>query len=146
MPLVRRDYTFRMLFFVCWEWLGDQCLAAGYDRAWDLLAGWEGLRRHSESRICFLDSTVKFFTRLDVFHVCRPLTGTWSSVHYKGDWLQRPITSNEIPLLARALVWLSLRLNHALGLDVTWKGEEAEEPAENVLQELQRWMRKRGHR
>ena len=73
-------------------------------------------------------------------------TGHWVDLTYKGDWLTRPIASNEIAPLVRVLVWVSRWLNHALGLDVPWKGEEGEEEAENVVQEGLRWARRRGYR
>ena len=38
-------------------------------------------------------------------------------VHYKGDWMRRPVGSNEIGLLVRLLLLLSDRINHALYLD-----------------------------
>ena len=37
-------------------------------------------------------------------------------VKYKGDSMQRPITSNEIGWLVRLLVWLSISLNQRLHL------------------------------
>jgi len=75
-----------------------------------------------------------------------PRAGHWAQLHYKGDWLARPIASHEIGPLVRLLVWVSRWLNHALGLDVPWRGDEVEEEAENVLQEGLRWMRRKGFR
>ena len=72
--------------------------------------------------------------------------GHWADLHYKGDWLARPIASNEIPPLVRLLVWVSRRLNAVLGLDVPWRGDDVEEPAETVLQEGIRRLRRRGCR
>jgi len=37
-------------------------------------------------------------------------------------------------------------MNHLLGLDVAWQGDEAEEEAETVVQEGLRWMRRKGYR
>lgn len=39
-----------------------------------------------------------------------------SHIHYQGDCMQRPITSNEIGWLVRLLVWLSVFLNRRLHL------------------------------
>ena len=38
-------------------------------------------------------------------------------VQYKGDWMRRPVGSNEVGWLVRLLLALSDRLNHALYLD-----------------------------
>ncbi|GBF95518.1 hypothetical protein Rsub_07868 [Raphidocelis subcapitata] len=46
-----------------------------------------------------------------------PRAGHWQQVRYQGDWMLRPIASNEIGWLARALVSLSRAANAALGLD-----------------------------
>lgn len=47
--------------------------------------------------------------------------GRWGGVSYKGDWLTRPIASNEVGLLVRVLVAMSQRVNRLLGLDQPWK-------------------------
>ncbi|KAJ9510102.1 hypothetical protein QJQ45_015584 [Haematococcus lacustris] len=75
-----------------------------------------------------------------------PRAGIWSSVQYRGDWLKRPIASNEIAPLVRLLVVLSDRINAQLGLSEPWRGEEEEEPAETVVQEGLYWLRRRGYR
>ncbi len=67
-------------------------------------------------------------------------------MHYKGDWLRRPIASNEIPALVRATVWVSERLNRLVGLDQPWRGQEREEPPETVLHQGVAWLRRRGYR
>ena len=43
--------------------------------------------------------------------------GKWEDLHYKGDWMRRPIGSNEIGWLVRLLLKLSDLLNHLLYLD-----------------------------
>ena len=43
--------------------------------------------------------------------------GRWEDLHYKGDWMRRPISSNEIGWLVRLLLRLSSLLNHLLYLD-----------------------------
>lgn len=72
--------------------------------------------------------------------------GTWAALSYKGDWLHRPIASNEIGPLVRVFVWLSVRINAALGLDQPWRGPGQEDPPEHVLAEALTWARKRGYR
>jgi hypothetical protein len=60
------------------------------------------------------------------------ILGDWRQLRYKGDWMLRPIASNEIPWLVRLLVRINRAVNGALGLD----GEphpNVEEP-ETVLQ------------
>ncbi|KAM0935558.1 hypothetical protein DsansV1_C29g0213111 [Dioscorea sansibarensis] len=42
----------------------------------------------------------------------------WADVEYKGDWMKRPISDNEVAWLARLLIKLSDWLNDALGLDL----------------------------
>ncbi|KAK9815560.1 hypothetical protein WJX72_005838 [[Myrmecia] bisecta] len=44
--------------------------------------------------------------------------GVWRDVQYKGDWMRRPIASNEIGWLVRLLVLLSDWINRAIGLDL----------------------------
>ncbi|KAK9814998.1 hypothetical protein WJX73_004353 [Symbiochloris irregularis] len=43
--------------------------------------------------------------------------GTWQDLRYKGDWMRRPISSNEIGWLVRLLLRVSDLLNHKLYLD-----------------------------
>ena len=45
--------------------------------------------------------------------------GGWQDLHYKGDWMRRPIGSNEIGWLVRLLLHLSDLLNRALYLQGT---------------------------
>ncbi|ONK56697.1 uncharacterized protein A4U43_C10F11770 [Asparagus officinalis] len=57
--------------------------------------------------------------RTEVFTPKHPGIGsrTWADVHYKGDWMRRPISDNEVAWLARILIRLSDFLNDFLGLD-----------------------------
>ena len=48
-------------------------------------------------------------------------------VRYRGDWMRRPVGSNEVGWLVRLLLALSDRLNHALYLD----GRELPAPRED---------------
>ena len=43
--------------------------------------------------------------------------GQWADVRYRGDWMRRPIASNELAVLVRTLLWISDALNRSLGLD-----------------------------
>ncbi|XP_031502832.1 uncharacterized protein LOC116265955 isoform X2 [Nymphaea colorata] len=57
--------------------------------------------------------------REEVFTPKHPGVGkcTWDDVKYKGDWMRRPITDDEVAWMARILVRLSAWLNEILGLD-----------------------------
>jgi hypothetical protein len=59
---------------------------------------------------------------------------TWRDVRFKGDSLERPVTTYEIAPLVRIAVAISQRINAALGLDQAW--DEGEEPPENQFQEI----------
>ena len=56
---------------------------------------------------------------VEVFTPKHPGVGhrTWADVKYKGDWMRRPISDNEMAWLAKLLIRLSDRLNEVLGLD-----------------------------
>jgi hypothetical protein len=87
-----------------------------------------------------------FLPRLLLLVLFALLAGAWNRLQYKGDWLSRPVASNEIPLLVRLTVAASRAVNRALGLDVPWRGDEAEEPPETVLHQALAWMRKHEYR
>lgn len=40
-----------------------------------------------------------------------------ADIKYKGDWMKRPISDDEIAWLAKLLIWLSVWLNETLGLN-----------------------------
>jgi hypothetical protein len=67
-----------------------------------------------------------------------PKAGDWRQLRYQGDWMRRPIASNEIGPLVRLLVALSGAINGALGLtgQPTPPGEE---PPETILQVCVFW-------
>lgn len=71
---------------------------------------------------------------------------TWRDVRYKGDPLQKPVTSYEWAPLARTLVAASIWLNAKLGLDVPLTPEEESQPAENRVQEMILRLRRSGFR
>lgn len=53
----------------------------------------------------------------DRAEVFTPRKRTWADIKYKGDWMRRPISDNEVAWLVRLLVRLSDWLNKVLGLD-----------------------------
>ncbi|KAG9452994.1 hypothetical protein H6P81_005898 [Aristolochia fimbriata] len=57
--------------------------------------------------------------REEVFTPKHPGFGrrSWADVKYKGDWMRRPISDNEVAWLARLLVKISDWINERLGLD-----------------------------
>lgn len=59
---------------------------------------------------------------------------TWRDVRFKGDSLERPVTTYEIAPFVRIAVAISQRINAALGLDQAW--DEGEEPPENRFQDI----------
>ena len=67
---------------------------------------------------------------------------TWRDVRFKGDSLERPVTTHEIAPLVRIAVAISQRINAALGLDHAW--DEGEEPPENQIQEILVKFRQKG--
>ncbi|WIA17648.1 hypothetical protein OEZ85_014453 [Tetradesmus obliquus] len=74
-----------------------------------------------------------------------PKAGCWRELRYHGDWMLRPIASNEVAPLVRLLVAVSARLNAALALTGVPSGPQ-EEPPETVTQELLSVARRRGWR
>ena len=77
-----------------------------------------------------------------MYSVPRLPRSTWRDVRFKGDSLERPVTSYEIAPLVRLAVAISQRINAALGLDQVW--DEGEEPPENRIQEILVKFRQRG--
>jgi hypothetical protein len=59
---------------------------------------------------------------------------TWRDVRFKGDSLERPVTTYEVAPLVRIAVAISQRMNANLGLDQSW--DEGEEPPENRFQDI----------
>lgn len=58
-------------------------------------------------------------SRDEIFNPRRVGNRVCMDVKYKGDWMRRPISSDEIAWLAKVLVWLSDWLNENLGLNQT---------------------------
>lgn len=56
-------------------------------------------------------------------------SGTWRDVAYKGDWMRRPIASNEVAWLVRLLLPASDALNRTLGLGAPLTEDEPAPPA-----------------
>lgn len=52
----------------------------------------------------------------------------WAAVGYKGDWMKRPISDNEVAWLAKLLIKLSDWLNDSLGLDQAEDSDYASGP------------------
>lgn len=56
-------------------------------------------------------------SRDEIFKPRRAGNRMCTDVKYKGDWMRRPISSDEIAWLAKVLVWLSDWMNENLGLN-----------------------------
>ncbi|XP_050227453.1 uncharacterized protein LOC126677059 [Mercurialis annua] len=56
-------------------------------------------------------------SRDELFKPRRSGNQAWADVKYKGDWMKRPISDDEVSWLAKLLVWLSDKLNDSLGLN-----------------------------
>ncbi|XP_058757698.1 uncharacterized protein LOC131630972 [Vicia villosa] len=56
-------------------------------------------------------------SRDEIFKPRRSGNRMYTDIKYKGDWMRRPISSDEIAWLAKVLVWLSDWLNENLGLN-----------------------------
>ncbi|XP_057513863.1 uncharacterized protein LOC130795671 [Actinidia eriantha] len=65
-------------------------------------------------------------SRNEIFKPRRVGNGTPPYIRYKGDWMKRPISNDEVAWLAKLLVRLSGRLNQSLGLN---QGENGRAPA-----------------
>jgi len=63
-------------------------------------------------------------SRYDIFKPRRVGNDTVSEIKYKGDWMRRPISDDEVAWLAKLLVKLSARLNESLGLNQAESGQE----------------------
>ncbi|KAF6262749.1 hypothetical protein COO60DRAFT_1699160 [Scenedesmus sp. NREL 46B-D3] len=74
-----------------------------------------------------------------------PKAGCWRDVRYQGDWMLRPIASNEVAPLVRLLVGVSRAVNSTLGLTGV-PAAPGEGPPETVTQELLGVARRRGWR
>lgn len=56
-------------------------------------------------------------SRDEIFKPKRVGNHVLANIKYKGDWMRRPISDDEIAWLAKLLIWLSDRLNESLGLN-----------------------------
>jgi hypothetical protein len=63
----------------------------------------------------------------------RLCAGCWRDLRYHGDWMLRPIASNEVAFLVRLLVGISRAVNSRLGLTGV-PIPPGEEPPETVTQ------------
>lgn len=64
-----------------------------------------------------LESKQPLKARDEIFMPRRASSFKLADVKYKGDWMNRPISDDEIAWLARLLVWFSSWLNESLGLN-----------------------------
>ena len=55
--------------------------------------------------------------RDEIFKPRRVGNQTLANITYKGDWMKRPISDDEVAWLAKLLIWLSSLLNESLGLN-----------------------------
>eukprot|EP00882_Tetradesmus_deserticola_P025657 GHRQ01028202.1.p2 GENE.GHRQ01028202.1~~GHRQ01028202.1.p2 ORF type:complete len:152 (+),score=68.35 GHRQ01028202.1:152-607(+) len=62
-----------------------------------------------------------------------PKAGCWRGLRYQGDWMLRPIASNEVAPLVRLLVGVSRAVNSSLGLTGV-PAPPGEGPPETVTQ------------
>lgn len=53
----------------------------------------------------------------DIFKPRRVGSHTLANIEYKGDWMKRPISNDEVAWLAKLFVWLSDWLNENLGIN-----------------------------
>lgn len=61
-------------------------------------------------------------SRDGIFKPRRVVHNAFADIRYKGDWMKRPVSDNEIAWLANVLVWLSGWLNKALRLNYVESG------------------------
>ncbi|XWS62014.1 hypothetical protein CRYUN_Cryun07bG0174500 [Craigia yunnanensis] len=55
--------------------------------------------------------------RDEIFKPRRVGNQTLANITYKGDWMKRPVSDDEVAWLAKLLIWLSSWLNESLGLN-----------------------------
>lgn len=90
----------------------------------------------SRGRVLFGDNVVKqpplspgakphYQSRDELFKPRKMGNGSTSSIKYKGDWIRRPITDDEVAWLARLLIELSNWLNKTLGLHQVHNSQDA---------------------
>ncbi|GAX78724.1 hypothetical protein CEUSTIGMA_g6162.t1 [Chlamydomonas eustigma] len=75
-----------------------------------------------------------------------PRAGNWRELRYHGDWLKRPVASNEVQFLVQPLVWASEKVNFWFGLRDPLAQDEAEDMPETLGMQLIIALRKRGFR
>lgn len=71
---------------------------------------------HAVKRISFTPEVKHVQSRDEIFKPRRVFNHASHNVKYKGDWMKRPISDDEVAWLAKFLVWLSSWLNENLGL------------------------------
>ncbi|KAL3610386.1 hypothetical protein D5086_001406 [Populus alba] len=71
---------------------------------------------HAVKRISFTPEVKHVQSRDEIFKPRRVFNHASHNVNYKGDWMKRPISDDEVAWLAKFLVWLSSWLNENLGL------------------------------
>ncbi|KAG5228834.1 hypothetical protein OIU76_018255 [Salix suchowensis] len=71
---------------------------------------------HTVKQISFMPEVKHEQSRDEIFKPRRVFNHASYHVKYKGDWMKRPISDNEVAWLAKFLVWLSIWLNENLGL------------------------------
>ncbi|XP_044477567.1 uncharacterized protein LOC123204829, partial [Mangifera indica] len=64
-----------------------------------------------------LETEQRHQSRDDIFKPKRVGNNALSNIMYKGDWMKRPISDDEVAWLARLLLWLSDLLNEGFGLN-----------------------------
>lgn len=71
---------------------------------------------HTVKQISFTPEVKHVQSRDEIFKPRRVFNHSSHNVKYKGDWMKRPISDDEVAWLAKFLVWLSSWLNENLGL------------------------------
>lgn len=75
---------------------------------------------HTVKPVSFTPETKQHLqSRDEIFKPRRVGNQALADVKYKGDWMKRPISDDEVAWLAKVLVWLSSWLNESLGLNQT---------------------------
>lgn len=70
-----------------------------------------------------LDPKQQQQARDDIFKPRRVGSHTLANVKYKGDWMKRPISDDEVASLTKLFVWLSDWLNENLGINQPDNGQ-----------------------